>query len=107
MNLGELRHKISIKHAATNVDEKGHPVSGEVVFAQVWAAKRGLGSREYYAAAAVQRETEVIFTIRYLAGINSTSMWIEESNGTKYDIRHPVDKDGHKCWLEIRAKVKP
>lgn len=103
----KLRNKITIQHHITGTDENGYPYEEWQELTQVWAAKRGLSGREYYAAAAVQSETDVVFTVRYnsITSQITPEMRIIEGNDTEgfYNIKSVVDKDGMKRWLEIRA----
>lgn len=102
-----LRSKITIQHRVTGTDENGYPYEEWQNFVVVWAAKRGLGGREYYAAAAVQSENDVVFTVRYNQTTSQITpeMRIIEGTDTEkpYNIKSIVDKDGSKRWLEIRA----
>ncbi|MEG6613762.1 phage head closure protein [Pseudoclostridium thermosuccinogenes] len=107
MNPGKLKHRITIQHRVTDTDENGYPYTEWQEFTIAWAAKRGLSGREYYVAAAVQSENDVVFTIRYS---NKTSqitpeMRIIEGTDTErpYNIKSIVDRDGNKRWLEIRV----
>lgn len=103
----KLRNKINIENHVTGIDENGYPCEEWQELARVWSAKRGLSGREYYAAAAVESETDVVFTVRYNSiTIQITpEMRIIEGTDTEnpYNIKSVVDKDGLKRWLEIRA----
>lgn len=60
-----LNYKLTVQHRVTGTDENGYPYEEWQNFVVIWADKRGLGGREYYAAAAVQSEHDVVFTARY------------------------------------------
>ena len=102
-----LRSKITIQHRVTGTDENGYPYTDWQEFTSVWAAKRGLSGREYYVAAAVQSENDVVFMIRYNSKTSQITpeMRIIEGTDTEkpYNIKSVIDKYGNKCWLEIRA----
>lgn len=104
MNVGELRHKIIIQQRINNKDENGRPITSYTDFATVWAAKRGLSGREYYAAAAIQSEMDVVYTIRYDSKTSCVTTGMRIIDDEKYDIKSIVDKDGKRTWLEIRAR---
>ena len=102
-----LSCKLTVQCRVVRTDENGYPYEEWQAFTTAWAAKRGLYGREYYVAAAVQSENDVVFTIRYS---NKTSqitpeMRIIEGNDTEkpYNIKSVNDKYGDKHWLEIRA----
>jgi SPP1 family predicted phage head-tail adaptor len=96
-----LNTRIIIQKFTSYINENGFPVEEWVNLATVWSNKRGLSGREYYAAASVQSETEIIFTIRFMAGLD-TSMQILHG-AVKHDIKSIIDRDGRRCWLEIHA----
>ena len=75
MNPGELRHRITIQILETVVNENGFEVEEWMDFKTLWASIKNLHGREYFEAAAVQKENTVKFTIRYFDGID-TSMKI-------------------------------
>jgi SPP1 family predicted phage head-tail adaptor len=70
MEIGELRHRITLQEPETQVSEGGAEETAWKDVATVWAKVEHLRGREYYAAAAVQAENAVIFTIRHLTGID-------------------------------------
>jgi len=71
MSIGELGHKIIIQKRVLNVDESGFEYETWQDFKQVWAAVLNLTGREYFAAAAVQRENTVKFILRYIKDIDT------------------------------------
>lgn len=71
MEIGELRHRITLQKPETEVSDSGVEETSWKDVATVWAKVEHLRGREYYAAAAVQAENTVIFTIRYLTGIDT------------------------------------
>lgn len=71
MEIGELRHRITLQEPETLVSEGGVEEPSWKDVATVWAKVEHLRGREYYAAAAVQAENTVIFTIRYLTRIDT------------------------------------
>jgi SPP1 family predicted phage head-tail adaptor len=99
MNAGDLRNKIIIQHDTS--DGISAPVWA--TFDTVWANKRGLVGRVFYQAAAVQSESDVIYTIRFKAGITA-GMQILDGTNTFRIKAPPVDSDGRKIWLEIHAE---
>ena len=70
MEIGALRHRITFQKLTTSVNENGFEVKTWIDFKTVWAKVTNLHGREYFAAAAVQAENTVKFTIRYLEGID-------------------------------------
>ena len=74
VEIGDLRHRITFQKLTTSVNENGFEVETWEDFKTVWAAVSNLHGREYFAAAAVQAENTVKFTIRYLTGLDTTCL---------------------------------
>ncbi len=68
-----------------------------------WCAAGALSGREFWEAAAVNRENEVRFTIRYRKDV-SPEMRIR-LDGTVYDITSILDKNNRHEALEILART--
>ena len=103
MNPGELNRRIVIQRNAVTTDDSANIIETWSTYATVWAAKRGLSGREYYAASAVQAETDVVYTIRYSATAAGITAGMQIVDGATYNIKSVIDKDGRREWLEIRA----
>lgn len=102
---GDLKWPITIRQHGTYTDDKGHPKEGWTDYIKTFAAKRGLSGKEYYSAAAVNSETDVIFIIRYREDITSEMQLIDGTDVEHpYNIKSAVNKEGKKNWLEIRAR---
>lgn len=71
MEIGELRHRITLQEPETLVSEGGVEETAWKDVATVWAKAEHLRGREYYAAAAIQAENTVVFTIRFMSGIDT------------------------------------
>lgn len=102
MNPGQLNTKIEIQQYQIVTDSAGFQSKSWVTFKKLWSKKTGLSGRIFYAAQAVQSESDVIFMIRYTKGITSAMRIIEGEN--IYQIKaDPVDKIGDKKELYITA----
>lgn len=102
MNPAELNTRITIQEYKSVSDDDGFESKEWVEFKKLWSKKTGLSGRVFYAAAAVQSESDVVFKIRYTKGITS-SMRIVEGENT-YEIKaDPVDRDGKRKELYITA----
>ena len=101
MEIGELRHKITFQKLTTTTNENGFEVEDWEDYKTVWAAITNLHGREYFEAAAVQKENTVKFTIRYFKGLD-TSMRIL-FQGRQYNIIS-IDNIKYKNkYIEIKA----
>jgi SPP1 family predicted phage head-tail adaptor len=107
MNPGLLNRKITIIHDLNRdqnlTDENGAPVEDWQPYKTIWANKKGLTGRVFYAAQAVNSETDVIFTIRYDKSIK-TYMRITDDAG-EYRIKAILDKEGKRRYLTITAGI--
>ena len=101
MEINALNKRITIQELKTNINENGFEIEEWTDFKTVWAGVTNLHGREYFEAAAVQMENTVKFTIRYLAGID-TSMRI--LFGTKHYNIISIDNIKYRNrFLEIKA----
>ena len=101
MNPGELRHRITFQKLTTSTNENGFQIEEWVDVKTVWAAVSNLHGREYFEAAAIQRENAVKFTIRYLKGLDASMQILFQ--GKPYNITS-IDNIKYKNELmEIKA----
>lgn len=101
MGIGELKHRITFLKPDSTVNENGFETEDYKEFKTVWASVSNLSGREYFAAAAVQREKTVKFKIRAVSGIDET-MKIG-FQGKLYDITS-IDNVFYKNkYIEIKA----
>ena len=101
MNPGELRHRITLQTLETVVNDNGFEVEEWIDLRTVWASIKNLHGREYFEAAAVQKENIVKFTIRYLAELD-TSMKIL-FKGKHYNITSIDNIRYESKFIEIKA----
>lgn len=102
MEIGELKHRITLQKPVTIVNPNGFEVETWEDYKTLWAAASNLHGREYYAAAAVQAENTVKFTIRYIKGIDTT-MRIS-FQGKQYNITAIDNIKYQNRYLEIKAR---
>lgn len=101
MEIGDLRHRITIQKRTTTINENGFEVETWEDYKTVWAAISNLHGREYFAAAAVQAENTVKFTVRYLPNLDPT-MRIRFRDKT-YDITAIDNIKYQNRFMEIKA----
>ena len=107
MNPGKLNRRITIiediNRGANITDNNGAPIENWKTWKTLWSNKKGLSGRLFYAAEAVNAETDVIFIIRYVKGIR-TDMRIIDDEGN-YERIVPVDREGTKKFWTVTASV--
>ena len=101
MNPGELRHRITFQSLETIVNENGFEKEEWIDHKRVWATIKNLHGREYFQAAAVQKENTVKFVIRYIPGLD-TSMKIL-FKGKHYDITSIDNIRYENKFIEIKG----
>ena len=101
VEIGDLRHRITFQKLTTSVNENGFELETWEDFKTVWAAVSNLHGREYFAAAAVQAENTVKFTIRYLTGLDTTMRIVFQ--GKQYNITAIDNIKYQNRYLEIKA----
>lgn len=91
MNIGRMRHRITIKSANTTIDSAGYTIESPINFAVVWADVQPISGKEYFGAAAIKAEKLVRFKIRYIQGI--TNDMTVEFEGKTYSVKSIIDTD--------------
>lgn len=100
---GPLDRYVTIEQKTKTRDAYGAEIETWTTFAQVWASKRDIRGREYFAAQQVNAETDTVWRIRWIAGVKAEMRinW----NGTLYDIQD-IAEIGRREGLEIMARVR-
>lgn len=101
MKSEELKHRITIQVLETLTNENGFEIETWVDFRDLWAAVTNLHGREYFAAAAVQAENTVKFTIRYTDEIDTTMRIFFK--GKQYNITSIDNIKYENKFIEIMA----
>lgn len=101
MRTEELKHKITFQKLTSTTNENGFEVEVWGDYSTVWAGVSNLIGREYFAAAAVQAEKTVKFTIRYLQGITDDMRILFEDK--QYNITFIDNIKYRNKYIEIKA----
>ena len=72
MNIGKLRHRITLLKQVNEVNDYGASVQIWRTVATVWAEVRPLSGREYFSAQQVQSEVTTQIWLRHIDGIKPT-----------------------------------
>ena len=102
LNAGALRNRAEFLRRTVTVEHGISRERWETVFT-CWCGVEPLSGREFWEAAAINRESEVRFTIRYRKDV-SPEMRIR-LDGTVYDITAILDKNNRHVALEILART--
>lgn len=102
MEIGHLRHRITLQKRQTETNSNGFTVETWVNLKTVWAAVSNLQGREYFAAAVVQSENTVKFLIRYAKEFDTTLRIL--FRGKRYNIISIDNKKYQNKYLEIKAQ---
>lgn len=103
MDIGEIRHRITIQNLSTEINENGFEVEQWCHYKTVWAAVTNLHGREYYAAAAINAQNTVKFTIRYIEDIENSMRILFK--GKTYNITSIDNIKYRNQYIEIKAVV--
>jgi SPP1 family predicted phage head-tail adaptor len=95
-----LDRKIEIQSITPVKNNFGEEAITWTHFAYAWASVNYKGGREGFYARQVVATGEVVFKIRYIAGITETMKIIYD--GKKFDIRN-IAESGRRDMLEITA----
>lgn len=99
----KLDRRVDILTVSTGVDAMGGVTYTTAVLATVWAEKRDLRGREFFAANAVNAEVETVFRIRYRDDVTPENLI--SFDGSEFDIVS-VAEIGRKEGLEIMATAR-
>lgn len=102
MNPGDLRHRVTLQKYVETTDEDGFITQTWQNIATVWASVENLYGREYWEAAAIQKENTVKFTIRYRADIDQTMRIV--FGGKIYNIVSVDNIKYRNKLIEIKAR---
>ncbi|MDU5009483.1 MAG: phage head closure protein [Haemophilus parainfluenzae] len=72
MNIGKLRHRITLLQQVNEVNDYGASTQTWKRVATVWADVRPLSGREYFSAQQVQSEVTTQIWLRHIEGIKPT-----------------------------------
>lgn len=103
MKAGRLDRLVTIQTFTTTKNSMGEETKTWSDFAEVYARKRDISSREFFEAGARQAEITTEFTIRYRSDV-TTQMRIQ-LDGNTYQIVGPPQELGRREGLIIRTKV--
>lgn len=98
--------KIEVQLLTETEDEIKQQITGWVTFFRPWAEVKCTGGREYYAAAQVNSENDMMFKIRWsrkIAGKLTSELRIVYS-GIIYNVVHIEDVNEQHRELIIRAR---
>lgn len=101
MDIGELRHRITFQKQTLQINENGFEEEVWKDYKTVWASVSNLSGREYFKAAAIQKENTVKIRIRYMDSLD-TSMQIL-FNEKRYNITSIDNIKYEKRYIEIKA----
>lgn len=102
LNAGALRNRAEFLRRTVTVEHGISRECWETVFT-CWCGVEPLSGKEFWEAAAINRENEVRFTIRYRKDV-SAEMRIR-LDGIVYDITSILDKKNRHEALEILART--
>ncbi|MEG0729630.1 MAG: phage head closure protein [Anaerovoracaceae bacterium] len=101
MEIGQLKHRITFLKPTSNINENGFETEGFIEFKTVWASVSNLSGREYFAAAAIQKEKIVKFKIRSISDIDETMKIAFQ--GKHYNITSIDNIKYENKYIEVKA----
>jgi SPP1 family predicted phage head-tail adaptor len=101
MKIGEFKHRINIVKPVIEINENGFEVKTHETYKTLWAKVTNLNGKEYFEAAALQKEKMVKFIFRAVKGIDET-MKID-FDGKLYDITFIDNIKYENKYMEVKA----
>jgi SPP1 family predicted phage head-tail adaptor len=103
MQVGALDRRLTIQAFTTTRDpESNEEIQTWADLATVWANRRDVSAREFFAAGARNTEQVSLFTIRWRPGLTSTLRVIQD--GQTFGITG-VSEIGRRQYLALQAKA--
>ena len=99
---GDLRHRISIGSAGSEINENGYPEDGDSVLCTVWAGVEDASGKWLESADAENALRGIHFIIRWRTGI-MPGMWIEHES-KRYTITAIGEYDFKRRYMELSAE---
>ena len=101
MSIGDLKHRISFQKFLTIINDNGFEKESWQDIKTVWASVKNLHGKEYFEAAAVQREKTVKFIIRHTSDIDETMRILFRDK--QYNITSIDNIRYENKYIEIKA----
>jgi len=101
MGIGELKNRITLQVLSSVVNENGFESMNYEDFKTVWAKVTNLHGKEYFEAAAIQKEKTVKFIIREIKGLDETMKILFQ--GKTYNITFIDNIKYENRYIEIKA----
>ncbi|KAB2953724.1 phage head closure protein [Heliorestis acidaminivorans] len=100
--IGQLKERITLQKKILSKTANGFEVESWQDVCTLWASVSNLRGREFFAAAAVQAEKTVKFTIRYQKDIDSSMRIL--FRGKVYNITALDNINYENKYMEIKAR---
>lgn len=105
MNIGDLRHRVTLQQPKKTPTDRGGRQQEWVDVAPLWASVVGLKAFERVETQQVQSGATQKVTVRYRQGITASMRFAW--NGRYLYLRGPaVDPDGRRTWLEALCEER-
>jgi SPP1 family predicted phage head-tail adaptor len=102
----DLTRRLTVQQntLAGTMDGNGNPAEDWDTVCTVYAQKTGLKGRLFYAAAAAQKEDDVMFVTYYRADITAAMRIIDGPEIFEIKVP-PVDEDGTRMWMQLHCRA--
>ncbi|AOR64860.1 phage head closure protein [Pectobacterium wasabiae] len=108
MNIGKMRHRVTIQNFTTTRDAGGQPIETWNDIATVWAEVSPISGRELVSSGAVSAEATIRVWMRFRRDVSAASRLYclnGPFKGLALDIIGPPIPDGKCTRLEILCKL--
>jgi SPP1 family predicted phage head-tail adaptor len=104
MRAGKLDRLVSLQHRVLTRNTVGEQVVSYTAYASVWAGKKDLRGREYFAAKQVNPELQATWTIRWRGDVLATDQLVDDS-GSVFALVSPPAEIGRREGLDLLCKA--
>lgn len=102
MNIGRLRHRITLQRYESSYDQWGNPVEEWRDVATIWAEVRGLSGRTYFAAQQTVAQSTHEIRMRWRGDVEPGMRVLHD--GKAYSVDAALDPTGRREELVVIAK---
>ncbi len=100
---GDLRHPVTLLRPVHTINAKGRDITAWETVVAVYAGKRDVSGREFYAAQANHAADTVTFTLRWRHDLDAS--WRILFHGKPYEIVSINGLGDMRDYMELRCKL--
>jgi len=106
MRAGKLDRRVQLQHRTLSRNGSGEQIASYTTYATIWAGKRDLRGREYFAAQQLNAELQATWALRWRDDVLETDRLIDDAGGI-FDVTHVAEIERRKGLDLVCRAVRP